>query len=139
MAKNTQPERFKTALRIIGVLGKDPELTYTTKGTAIANFTMCHNTGKRGEPNNKSIWFNCVAFGELAEHIRQYYGKGSAIRILEATPDQDKWEYKGKPMSRDKWKVWQIEDEKLGTAPVGEPQQYDGPGFPPTQDDDIPY
>ena len=134
--KQHGPERFPTRLQIIGILGKDPELTYTTRGNAIANFSICHNTGKRNEPNNRSIWFNCIAFGDLAEHINLHYGKGAVIKILEATPDQDNWEYKGKAYKRDKWKVWSLEDEKFSPV-VGGDQQHDGVGFPPV--DDVPY
>jgi single-strand DNA-binding protein len=70
---------------LIGNVGTDPELKYTTNGTAVSNFSvatnetwMDKNTNERQE---KTEWHRIVAWGRLAEICNQYLKKGSKVYI----------------------------------------------------------
>jgi len=72
---------------IIGNLGKDPELRYTSRGTPVCNFTVAVNrpgrtddaTGQRAEEETE--WFSVVAWDKLAEICSQYLVKGKRVYV----------------------------------------------------------
>jgi single-strand DNA-binding protein len=69
---------------ILGNLGKDPELKYTTSGQPVTNFTVATNErwkDKNGETQEKTEWHNIVAWARLAEIANQYLTKGSQVYI----------------------------------------------------------
>lgn len=64
---------------LIGRLGGDPEVRYTSSGGAVANFTMATNeswTGKDGQKQERTEWHRIVVWGKLAEICGQYLSKG---------------------------------------------------------------
>ena len=69
---------------LIGNLGKDPELTYTPSGLAVARFTLA-TTEKRknseGEYVDQTEWHRIVFFGKTAEVVGQYLAKGKSVYI----------------------------------------------------------
>jgi single-strand DNA-binding protein len=69
---------------LIGRLGKDPELRYTSSGKAVANFTIATNerwTSQDGQKQESTTWHNIVAWGRQAEVIKEYLGKGRQVYI----------------------------------------------------------
>ena len=58
-------------------LGKDPEIRYTTSGTAVANISGANNYKYNG--NERTDWFQFVAWGKLAEIATEYLQKGSHV------------------------------------------------------------
>jgi single-strand DNA-binding protein len=69
---------------LIGHLGRDPELRYTTGGAAVANFTLATNevwTDKAGEKQERTEWHRIVVFGKQAEIVGQYLQKGKQVFI----------------------------------------------------------
>jgi single-strand DNA-binding protein len=67
-----------------GRLGKDPEITYTQAGTAIAKFSIAVDSSYKnsdGEKMEKVEWLNLTAWKKLAEIIGQYLTKGSRIMV----------------------------------------------------------
>lgn len=69
---------------LIGNLGKDPEIRYTTGGSAVANFTIATSdsyTDKDGERQEKTEWHRIVAWGRLAEICGEYLSKGRMVYI----------------------------------------------------------
>jgi single-strand DNA-binding protein len=69
---------------IIGRLGADPEIRYTPSGVPIANFRIAVNefwTGQNGEKQERTHWFSCIAWKNLAEVAEKYLSKGSQIGI----------------------------------------------------------
>jgi single-strand DNA-binding protein len=71
-------------VQLIGHLGKNPEVRYTTNGSAVANFTMATNeawTGKDGQKNERAEWHNIVAWGKLGEICGEYLTKGKQVYI----------------------------------------------------------
>src|SRR5437762_4729740 len=71
---------------IIGNLGRDPELRYTQRGTAVCNFTVAVNRPGRADENgqrteDETEWFSVVAWEKLAETCSQFLGKGRKVYV----------------------------------------------------------
>jgi single-strand DNA-binding protein len=69
---------------LIGRLGGDPEVRYTSNGGAVANFTLATNeswTDKQGQKQEKTEWHRVVVWGKLAELCGQYLSKGRQAYI----------------------------------------------------------
>ena len=69
---------------IIGNLGKDPEMRYTTSGKPITSFRVAASrTWKTsaGEKRTETEWFDVVAWGNLAEICNQYLKQGQQVYI----------------------------------------------------------
>jgi single-strand DNA-binding protein len=72
-------------VRIIGNLGRDAELTYTSGGRAKLKFSVAHNRNyknKNGGQESKTTWVNCVMWGDTAEKIAPDMTKGKHVLIL---------------------------------------------------------
>ena len=64
---------------LIGRLGGDPEVRYTTNGGAVANFNLATNeswTDKSGQKQERTEWHRVVIWGKMAELCGQYLSKG---------------------------------------------------------------
>jgi single-strand DNA-binding protein len=64
---------------LIGRLGQDPEVRYTTNGGAVANFSLATNeswTDKSGQKQERTEWHRIVVWGKTAEICGQYLSKG---------------------------------------------------------------
>lgn len=70
---------------LVGNLGKDPEVSYTPSGTAVAKFSIATSekwTDKAsGEKKDKTEWHRITAFGKLGEICGEYLSKGKQIYI----------------------------------------------------------
>lgn len=67
---------------LIGNLGQDPELRYTSAGVAVATFTLATNESWKDQDGNsqeRTQWHNLVAWRKLAEICGEYLKKGSRI------------------------------------------------------------
>lgn len=76
-------------LIIVGYLGSDPETRYTPSGIQVSNFSVAtKKTWKNanGEKQEKTTWFRCAAWKELADIVNQYLHKGSQV-LVEGTVD----------------------------------------------------
>ena len=67
---------------IIGRMGKDPEVKQAGQNT-VANFSLATDESykKDGQKVEKTEWHNIVAWGRLAEIVRDYTSKGSQIYV----------------------------------------------------------
>lgn len=68
-------------IMLIGRVGKDPEIRTITNGGNVASFSLAVSESykdKSGQKQEKTEWFNLVAFGKLADIIGQYLKKGSS-------------------------------------------------------------
>jgi len=81
---------------LIGRLGSDPEVRYTSNGGAVANFNMATNeswTDKAGQKQERTEWHRIVVWGKLGELCGQYLSKGRQAFIegrLQTREWQDK-------------------------------------------------
>lgn len=70
---------------LVGNLGKDPEVSYTPSGTAVAKFSIATSekwTDKgTGEKKDKTEWHRITAFGKLGEICGEYLSKGKQVYI----------------------------------------------------------
>jgi len=68
---------------IIGNLGGDPELRYTSNNVAVVNFTVATNERwqKDGVWDERTEWHRVVAWGNLAEICNKMLRKGSQVYI----------------------------------------------------------
>ena len=89
---------------LMGNLTRDPEIKYTPKGTAIANFGIAVNrtyTPEGGEKREEVTFIDLEAWGRTAEVIGEYFKKGRPI-FIEGRLKLDQWDDKqtGKKMSK---------------------------------------
>lgn len=69
---------------LIGRLGKDPELTYTPSGMAVAKFSLATSERKKNQQggwDEVTDWHNVTLFGKTAEAAGQYLSKGGQVYI----------------------------------------------------------
>ena len=70
---------------LIGNVGADPELRYTTSGTAIASLSVATSeswTDKQsGEKQERTEWHRVKFFGRLAEIVGEYAKKGRQVYV----------------------------------------------------------
>lgn len=78
-------ERCSNALflpdQLIGRLGKDPEVRYTTEGEAVANVSIATTESwkdKTGAKQEKTEWHNLVFYRRLAEVVGEHLKKRCA-------------------------------------------------------------
>lgn len=69
---------------IIGNIGKDCELRYTSNGTPICNFNIATNErrkDKTGEMQDITTWFRVALYGKFAESSAPNLLKGKSIYV----------------------------------------------------------
>jgi len=69
---------------LIGNLGRDIELRYTSTGTAVATLSMATTdvwNDKTGQRQEKTEWHRVVLWGKTAESLSEYLVKGRQIYI----------------------------------------------------------
>jgi single-strand DNA-binding protein len=78
------PPRGVNKVILIGHLGRDPEVRYTSSGQAVANFSIATNeTWKNKDGNQEELteWHRIVAWGKLGEICGEYLSKGKQVYI----------------------------------------------------------
>ena len=69
---------------ILGRLGRDPEVRYTSGGAPVANISIATNSRSRdksGEWQDVTEWHKIVLFNKNAEIAEKYLKKGGAVYI----------------------------------------------------------
>lgn len=92
---------------LAGNLTRDPELRYTSKGTAIARIGMALNRTwktETGETKEEVTFVDVDAFGRQAEVIAQYMRKGRPL-LVEGRLKLDQWEDKNTHQKQSKLHV----------------------------------
>jgi single-strand DNA-binding protein len=90
------------SILIEGNLVRDPELSYTPKGTAVCKFSVaCNRSYKQDDEFQKEVsFFDVSTWTRLAEVCGEYLKKGRGVRIV-GRLKQDRWtDPDGKPHSR---------------------------------------
>jgi single-strand DNA-binding protein len=90
------------SILVEGNLVKDPELSYTSKGTAVCKFTVaCNRAFKQDDQLQKEVsFFDVSTWTRLAEVCEEYLKKGRGVRVV-GRLKQDRWtDTDGKPHSR---------------------------------------
>lgn len=137
---------------LVGNLGNDPEVRFTSGGACVANFNIATNERWRnkqtGEPEERTEWHRVVVWGKQAELCKEYLAKGRPVYI-EGRLQTRKWEDKqGQPRYTTEVVCQQLQflSGGRGAAAGSESAQggsgpADDQGGPPPFDaeDDIPF
>ncbi len=129
---------------LIGNLGKDPELRYTSSGVAVASFTLATNESWKdpeGNVQERTQWHNIVAWRKLAEICGEYLKKGSKV-YLEGKLQYRNYDDKN-GVKRYVTEIVLDEllmlDSKGGNQVGGEPSQQREEASPPGPASDLPF
>ena len=71
-------------VQLIGNLGRDPELKYTSAGVAVATFSIATSDSwkdQEGNTQERTEWHNIVAWRKLAEICGEWLKKGKRVYI----------------------------------------------------------
>jgi single-strand DNA-binding protein len=143
---------------LAGNLTRDPELRYTPKGSAVANFSLAVNRTwktESGESKEEVSFIEIEAWGRQGEVIAQYMRKGRPL-LVEGRLKQDTWEDKNTHQKQSKLKVvlegFSFIDSKGpegGAAPSDAPRRPAPAAKPPApseggepaapEEDDVPF
>jgi single-strand DNA-binding protein len=144
---------------LVGNLGKDPEVRYTSGGQAVATLRIATSrswTDKQsGQRREETEWHDVEVWGKQAEQCGEYLSKGRMVYV-EGRLKTDKWQ--DKQTGQDRYKVKVVADtvrflgggrgEGAGRAPrpVAEdagsgpaPAFEENGGGPPPAGEDIPF
>jgi single-strand DNA-binding protein len=142
---------------LMGNLTRDPEVKYTSGGTAIAKLGMAINrtwTNKEGQKQEETTFVDVDAFGRQAEVIGQYLKKGRPV-MIEGRLKLDQWDDKQTGQKRSKLGVtlegFQFLDSRGEGGDGGQGYQSDAPAAGASsasasapaanipEDDDVPF
>lgn len=140
---------------LVGRLGRDPELSYTPAGQAVAKFSVATDEGYKdkstGQKVERTEWHNIVAWRGQAEFCANYLAKGRLV-LVEGKLQTRKWQ--DKDTGQDRYmteivahnvqgldRVAEIGEKQHGAKPQAERGQDVGPAFPDGTDtmDDLPF
>jgi single-strand DNA-binding protein len=76
-----------TVITVVGNLTGDPEVRFTTSGTAVANFTVAstprHFDKQRQEwVEDEALFLRCSVWREYAEHVAESLSRGTRVVVV---------------------------------------------------------
>lgn len=93
---------------IVGNLGKDPEVRYTSGGQAVANLRIATSRSWTDKQTNQkkeeTEWHDVEVWGKQAEQCGEYLSKGRQVYV-EGRLKTDKWQDKQTNQERSKVKI----------------------------------
>jgi len=92
-------------ISIIGRLVSDPTIKYTQAAKAVGNISIAVNNRFN---KDEAYFFDCTAWGRVAELAGEYLRKGSKVGIV-GSLQQQRWEKEGKKYSKVIINVEQLE------------------------------
>jgi len=87
-------QRSLNKVLLLGNLGRDPEVRYTSSGKAVATFTLATSQRWKDQDGNdqeRTEWHRIVAWGRLGEVCGEYLSKGRQVFIEGRIQSRD-WE-----------------------------------------------
>ena len=109
---------------LVGNLTRDPEVRYTTGGTAVCDISLAVNaqwTDKRTNERKEEVSFiDVTLWGRTAEIAGEYLAKGRPV-LIEGRLQQDRWDDKETGQKRSKLKVVADAMQLLGSRQEGSP------------------
>lgn len=136
-------------LVIVGNLGQDPEMRYTSDGTPVTNFSIATNrrwTASDGSQGEETVWFRVTVWRRMAEVCNEYLEKGRQVLVegrLNSDPETGGprvWTGRdGQPRASFEVTAQTVKFlGRAGAAPGAGPGQ--GPGEPPPEEEEeIPF
>ena len=80
-------------IKIMGNLGRDPELRYTGQGTPVLSFSLAH-TERPKDREPRTQWFRVLIWGKLAERFSESRLRKGQRVIVFGRIEQNQWEDK---------------------------------------------
>jgi len=118
---------------LMGNLTRDPEVRYTTGGTAVTDVGLAINRYRTDKTTNKRIeettFVDVTLWGRTAEIAGEYLSKGRPV-LIEGRLQQDQWEDRETGQKRSKLKVVGESMQLLGSRDGGSGSSSDGPETP---------
>jgi len=108
---------------LLGNLTRNPEVKFTPKGLAVADFGLAVNrtfTTDAGEKREEATFIDITVWGKTAELARQYLTKGRQVYI-EGRLQFDSWDDKQTGQKRSKLRVVGETIQFLGSPQEGQP------------------
>jgi single-strand DNA-binding protein len=88
---NPQPTTAGPHVAKVGRLTRDPELRFSTSGTAVATFGLAVKPWTpKGEPEAETVFYDVVSFGGLAEHVTECLVKADRV-IVTGRGEIERW------------------------------------------------
>ena len=86
---------LSNSITLVGNLTKEPDLKYTSNGTAALTMSVAVNrrwtSQKTGETSEVVAFFSVVTFGALAENVAESLKKGDRV-VVNGRVDQRSWQ-----------------------------------------------
>lgn len=131
---------------LLGNLTRDPQIKYTTGGTAVAELGMA--VGRKwfdkttNQAKEETTFVDVTLFGRTAEVAGQYLANGRPV-MIEGRLQLDSWEDKETGHKRSKLRVvgenLVLMGGKRDEGPGEERQSVQPPAPEPSSDDEIPF
>jgi len=121
---------------LVGRLGNDPEVRYTSDGTAVASFRLATTkkwSNQKGEKEERTEWHRIVAWRRLGEICGEYLSKGKQV-FIEGELQTRQWEDK-EGNKRYATEVVASNMQMLG----GVPRNGGAEASAPSPEDDLPF
>lgn len=126
---------------MLGRLTKEPEVRYLNEsGTAVASFGLAVNGRRKKDGEYETDFFDCTAFGKLAETIEKYVKKGHRILIAGRLKNNNYTDRDGRKVYRTGIIIEELDFCESRRQEDAKPAA-DSNGFMniPDDDDDIPF
>jgi single-strand DNA-binding protein len=118
---------------LVGNLGKDPEVRYTSGGQAVANLRIATSrswTDKQsGQKKEETEWHDVEVWGKQAEQCGEFLAKGRQVYV-EGRLKTDAWDDKASGQKKYRVKVVADTVRFLGGGGAGAGRGPGGPGGP---------
>lgn len=124
---------------VVGRVGKDPEVRYTTSGQAVANLSLA--VTEKYKEKETTTWYRVQLWGKLAELAGEYVTKGMML-LIEGRMNTREYEKDG--VKRESWELIAnvmkfLSGKKEGTSHSEGAHANSAGGGPVVDDDDIPF
>lgn len=128
-------------ISIMGRLTAAPELKRTASGKSVTNFTLAADRDFKGPNGEKQTdFFEIVAWGNTAEFVTKYFGKGRMAIVAGRLQSRDWTDSNG-----NKRKTWEIVADNVyfGDSKTEPTKAYSEPAsdnpYSDSDDDDLPF
>jgi len=81
------------SVRLIGNIGKDPDISHLPSGDQVVNFSIAvtKRWDKNGKKQERTSWFDIVCFSHTAKFVGNYLTKGQSV-LVSGELQQRVWE-----------------------------------------------
>jgi single-strand DNA-binding protein len=117
--------RTLNKVQLIGRLGADPQMKYTTSGVPVTTFSVATNrqwSDKEGNLREETDWHNIVAWDKLAQTCAEYLTKGRLVYI-EGRLQTRSWEFEGRTQYKTEIIAYDMLMLDTKSTPTGELEQ----------------